>query len=390
MPAKMAGFRAALTAAEKVGMEIPPGPIQFTPWALKEQANAQLHTFLLHQTQGRALQIAEDPAMEGRGFETWRKMKEEFEPKGGAYEMKVLQSLMSPARSKNLSTLYDDIRQWETRIFKWEQRTGQQFPQMMKLPGIHLMLRDDFREEFDRRFTFESHDYDTLMTALKQYTQQKNMQKFSMSFEKASIKDPAAMDVDSVDVYKAEWSDHLNRAYAEGVEHCEEDIGEPTCSTGDVALDALMRNSYRQGRAKGKGKGKGGGWQGNWGQKPGKGSGKGDKTGKGKGGSGTQSMTAKQHDPDILCYRCGERGHIAKKCTNERGSSLYKSDSGSRDRDRGRERNSKNRRKDSSRSRSRSRSRSYDHRSCIDAAVEATTISIEAISIAIPIRARAI
>ena len=47
---------------------------------------------------------------------------------------------------------------------------------MLKLPGIHLMLPDDFKEEFDRRFTFESHDYETLMTALKNYAQQKKMQ----------------------------------------------------------------------------------------------------------------------------------------------------------------------------------------------------------------------
>ena len=68
---KAPGFRAALTAAEKVGAEIQPGNLSFTPWALKDDADLQLHSFLLYQTRGRALQIAEEPALEGRGFETW-------------------------------------------------------------------------------------------------------------------------------------------------------------------------------------------------------------------------------------------------------------------------------------------------------------------------------
>ena len=124
----------------------------------------------------------------------------------------------------------------------------------MKLPGIHLMLPDDFREESDRRFTFETQDYDMRMTALKQYTQQKNMQTFSMLVEKAASRDPSAMDVDNVEMHKPEWSEHLSREYAEGVERCDENIGEPTYNMGDIALDARMRNSYRQGRAKGKGR----------------------------------------------------------------------------------------------------------------------------------------
>ena len=34
------------------------------------------------------------------------------------------------------------------------------------------------------------------------------MQKFSLSFGKAFMKDPSAMDVDNVEVYKPEWSEH--------------------------------------------------------------------------------------------------------------------------------------------------------------------------------------
>jgi hypothetical protein len=70
-------FRAALKAAEKETAEIQPG-LSFTQRAAKEEANEQLHEFLLHQTTGRAFQIAEEVALDGRGFETWRRLKEEF------------------------------------------------------------------------------------------------------------------------------------------------------------------------------------------------------------------------------------------------------------------------------------------------------------------------
>ena len=73
----------------KMTHEIPVGPVTFTGWSLREEGNAQLYSFLLNQTLGRALQIVEDPVLEGRGFEAWRRLKEEFEPKGGSYEMRV-------------------------------------------------------------------------------------------------------------------------------------------------------------------------------------------------------------------------------------------------------------------------------------------------------------
>ena len=174
---KVQGFRSAISAAERMTEEIPAGPSHFTDWPMRGEADKQPHTFLLHQTQGRALQIAEEPGIDGRGFEAWRRMKEEFEPKGGAYEMKVMQCLMSPSKSKNLASLYDDIRQWETRIFKWEQRTGRSHPGEFKLPGLHLMIPEDFKEDSDRRFTLEAHDCDTARSALKTYAQQNKMQK---------------------------------------------------------------------------------------------------------------------------------------------------------------------------------------------------------------------
>ena len=79
--AKAAGFRAALVAVEKLQMEIPPGDLSFTDWAVRDDADGQLHDFLLNQTEGRAKQIVEEPRLEGRGFETWRRLKEEFEPR---------------------------------------------------------------------------------------------------------------------------------------------------------------------------------------------------------------------------------------------------------------------------------------------------------------------
>ena len=79
---KIPGFRAALVAAERLETEIAPGRLDFTDWPLKMDAVVRLHEFLLHQTTVWAPQIAEDPLLDGRGFETWRRLKEEFEVRG--------------------------------------------------------------------------------------------------------------------------------------------------------------------------------------------------------------------------------------------------------------------------------------------------------------------
>ena len=295
---KVPGFRAALVAAERLETEIAPGRLDFTDWPLKADADVRLHEFLLHQTTGRALQIAEEPLLDGRGFETWRRMKEEFEPRGGPWEMKVMASLMAPPKAKSLATMYDEVVQWETRIYKWEQRTGKSYPAEFKLTNLHMMVPDEFKEEFDRRFAFESHDYGSLILSLKAYAQQKKYQRFGQAIEKAASRDPNAMDLDAVD-----WEKELNKAYREGVQHCDEESWEPDYNTGDANLDALMRDRYQQGKAKGKGKG---GWR------PRKGKGKGDD--KDKAGDGGKGGRTPRHNPDIICNGCGEKGHITKDC----------------------------------------------------------------------------
>ena len=109
--------------------------------------------------------------------------------------------MMNPPKSKNLAAMYDDLKQWETRIYKREQRTGQSYPAHFKLPGLNQMIPGDFKEEFVRKFAFEAADCDSMVIALKSNAQQKKYQKFSLSAEKAMTKDPNAMDLDS-----AEWS----------------------------------------------------------------------------------------------------------------------------------------------------------------------------------------
>ena len=305
---KAPGFRQALAKAERESAEIPAGPIVFTDWDMRDMANSELHDFLLHYTSGRAHQIAEEPALDGRGFETWRRLKEEFEPRGGPWEVKVMASLMSPPKSRNLAAMYDDVVQWETRVYKWEQRTGKTYPPEFKLTNLNMMIPDEYKEEFDRRFAFESHDYDSLVASLKAYAQQKKYQKFGQVIEKAAVKDPNAMDLDVVS-----WDRNLEMAYQEGMQHYDDDY-EPEYDTGNPSLNALMRNSYNRGRAaKGKGKGRG-----SWGNNgPKKGKGKGEEGGGGKsGGQPTTTTSAPRINPDIICNQCGEKGHIKRMCKN--------------------------------------------------------------------------
>ena len=179
------------------------------------------------------------------------------------------------------------------------------------MPNLNMMVPDDFREEFDRRFSFEIHSYDTVVAALQSYAQQKKFQKFSVTLDKELAKDPNAVDLDMLQYNNG----RANEAYEEGIAYCEEEDDSCQYNTGDPSLDALMTNAYQRGRAKGKGKGKGGGWT------P-KGKGKGDgKTGKtGKGYGPTTAAWKPQpkpvNNPDILCYNCGDKGHIGRICPN--------------------------------------------------------------------------
>ena len=101
---KAQGFRAALRWAEAQTDEIT--DLAGLSWNLKETANVQLHEFLLSQTQGRALQIAEEPDMDERGFEAWRRMRAEFEPKGGLWEAKATGALIHPPAAKDLCAMH--------------------------------------------------------------------------------------------------------------------------------------------------------------------------------------------------------------------------------------------------------------------------------------------
>ena len=94
---KAQGFRAALKWSEGQNSEIV--NLNGLQWELKDAAEVQLHEFLLNSMSGRALQVVEERGLEGRGFEAWRRLKAEFEPRGGAWEVKVTAALLSPARA---------------------------------------------------------------------------------------------------------------------------------------------------------------------------------------------------------------------------------------------------------------------------------------------------
>ena len=143
-------------------------------------------------------------------------------------------------------------------MLKWEERMGQKFPEVMKIPALIQMVPTNMLNEIEWRFASDLKDYDRLVSALRGYAEH---------VRRSKINDDSRMDVDQVS---------YSMGVVAGLEY--EGENEEPDNSEDKSIDQLsFRRGYHRGRDQRRGSGKG--------QRVGdKGKGKGkDKTGKGGG-----------------------------------------------------------------------------------------------------------
>ena len=272
---KLEGFRQALDWSEKHEGEI--RDLSYMGWPEAEGASKKLHELLLGTMEGNALSIVEKPGLEGRGFEVWRQLKQKYQPSGGTFEIKCTNALTNPERAKDMAALAEAIDQWEARMIKWEERLGQKFPEIMKIPALIQMVPTSHINEIEWRFATDLKDYDSLVAAMRSYGEH---------VRRTKVKDDTRMDIDQVS---------YSMGVVAGLEAADEQ--EEPEPPQELDLDQL---SYRKGYSKGRDQRKGGGGKGSKGDK---GKGKNGKDGKGKGDMA-----------NIQCNYCKKFGHMVRTC----------------------------------------------------------------------------
>ena len=255
---KRTGFRAALEWAEKQSMEIT-NPAM-SGWDSAEAASPKLHDFLLQILDDSALLLIDKPELEGRGFEAWRLLCQQYAPSGGAYELDSMIALMTLHQCKSLTELPGAVAKFERDVSAYERRTGRTFPPEFKVPAFLRMVPKSHASDMRWRFSQGLQDYDTLKSSILTYSQH-------LRFDSAYGRGDNDMQVDALGQgWEAMrnlgegWSDWLAAAAPEEVSAYYEGISagllsdHPEEPVPMVENDAPLNALYRKGKSKGKGK----------------------------------------------------------------------------------------------------------------------------------------
>ena len=161
---KRTGFRQALEWAETQTTEIL-DPTQ-SGWDAAEAAAPKLHDFLLQILSENALLLVDKPALEGRGFEAWRLLVQQYAPTGGAYELDSMMALMTVHQCKSLMELPGAVAKFERDLEAYERRTGRAFPEEFKAPAFQRMIPKSHVSDMRWRFSQGATDYDILKASI--------------------------------------------------------------------------------------------------------------------------------------------------------------------------------------------------------------------------------
>ena len=88
-------------------------------WDPEDEAPAALHDFLLTTCTGKVRNISNK---EQNGFEAWRKIAQEFDPRGGAREVDSYNRVFRVSRVKHLRDFPHTIRAWELEVDHREEK----------------------------------------------------------------------------------------------------------------------------------------------------------------------------------------------------------------------------------------------------------------------------
>ena len=283
---KQLGLRKVLEAAEKSSVPIDGYIIAGWNWAPADDCNSSFHDMLTLITGGDALGIVEN--LPGEGFEAWRQMKERYDSVSEMYTYEKMNSLMHQSQCKAIVDLPAAVSKFERDCKTFHERTGEVFPQLLKLPILLQMIPAAWKKEMEAQFRVTGQDksYEKLsQTLIDLGNKERNK----------DAKNPDDMVVDPC-----------------GRDH-EEHEGEKEYD--DAAWAEYTANRAEELTAKKQALEEELDWMGN------KGAGKG-KGGKGKG-KGGKFIPSTGEGGQMICNWCQKEGHLKKDC---RDLAKYKAD----------------------------------------------------------------
>ena len=111
---KRTGFRVALEWGEIQTTEILDSAQ--VPWDNAEAAAPKLQYFLLQILDENALLLIDKPALNERGWESWRLLVQQYAHSGGAYELDSMMALMTIHQCKSLKELPGAVARFEREV----------------------------------------------------------------------------------------------------------------------------------------------------------------------------------------------------------------------------------------------------------------------------------
>ena len=245
---KRTGFRAALEWAEKQEAEI----VDLSPmnWDNSEAASPKLQDFLLQILGGNALMLIDKPNLEGRGFESWRLLVQQYAPSGGAYELDSMIALMNLSQCKSLHELPGAVAKFERDVDAYERRSGRVFPEEFKAPAFLRMIPKSHVSDMRWRFSQGTTDYDTLKASILTYSQH-------LRFDGAYGRGDNDMQIDALGQSTGDsWSEWISTAQPAEVSAYFEGFSAGVCSENpeipieESAEDSTIDALYKKGKGK--------------------------------------------------------------------------------------------------------------------------------------------
>ena len=105
-----------------------------------EMNDSKLHDFLGTILGGHAAITGDTPGLEGKGFEVWRLLHQQYSPQGATYETDMLQGLMSQTPARDMNTLADSVVKFEYEWRKYEQETHDRLTDKFKASCLLKMF----------------------------------------------------------------------------------------------------------------------------------------------------------------------------------------------------------------------------------------------------------
>ena len=114
--------------------------------------------------------VIDKPALNERGWESWRVLVQQYAPSSGAYELDSMMALMTIHQCKNLHKLPGAVAKFKKHVDAYEQRALRQFPPEFKVPAFLRMVPRSHTSDMRWRFSHGA-TYNTRKSSIVTYTE---------------------------------------------------------------------------------------------------------------------------------------------------------------------------------------------------------------------------